>query len=269
MRTIRTVLIVDDEPRTREGVRKTLEAEWSGEIRVMTAGSAIEAATIMKENPIHLLITDIRMPEISGLELVENLREGGFKVVVILISGHAVFDYAQQAIELGVVQYLLKPLEKRVLVEAVKQAMELEKTRELQSTLEKVVDTRLLELNGGQASVCEPIEKAIRYVEEHLGEGLSLKEVADHVHLNASYFSHLFKERIGFTFSEYTSRRMLQKGKKLLLMTNLPVHEIAEQVGYQNSKSFIKVFKKYTGFSPGQFRKQMTEGTADIGRDEI
>ncbi|NOU74670.1 response regulator [Paenibacillus sp. LMG 31458] len=266
---MRTVLVVDDEPRTREGIRKTLEAEWDGEMRVLIAGSAAEAAAIMEENPIHLLITDIRMPEISGLAMVEDLRNHGFKPVVIVISGHAVFDYAQQAIRLGVAQYLLKPLGKRKLVEAVKQALELGKSREKQLTLEKVVDTRLLEMNGVEASVCEPIEKAKRYVEEHLDKGPGLKEVAEHVHLNASYFSFLFKEQMGFTFSEYISRRMLQKGKELLLMTPLPVQEIAEQVGYQNSKSFIKAFKKYTGFSPGQYRKQMTEGDTDIGRDEI
>lgn len=268
MTAIRTVLIVDDEPRTREGVRKTLDAEWAGELRLLTAGSAAEAMGIMEEQPVHLLITDIRMPEITGLAMVEAQLSRGIKPLVIVISGHAVFDYAQHAIRLGVVQYLLKPLEKRKLVEAVKQALDLDKSRERQQTLERVVDARLLEASGEDAPAGGPVEKAKRYVEERLGSAPGLKEVAEHVHLNASYFSYLFKEQTGLTFSEYVSRRKLQKGKELLLMTRLPVHEIAERVGYQNSKSFIKVFKEYMGTSPNQYRKRMPEDTAEIGRDE-
>jgi two-component system, response regulator YesN len=268
MGIIRNVLIVDDEPRTREGVRKTLEAEWSGQLQVLTAGSAAEASGIMEKQQIHLLITDIRMPEITGLAMVEDQRSRGFKPVVIVISGHAVFDYAQHAIRLGVVHYLLKPLEKRKLIEAVKQALELDKSRERQQTLEKVVDTRLLELNAGESPASEPVQKAKRYVEDRLGSPPGLKEVAEHVHLNASYFSFLFKEQTGLTYSEYIARRKLQKGKELLLMSHLSINEIAEQVGYQNSKSFIKVFKEYTGFSPSQYRKQMTDGEAGIGKEE-
>lgn len=268
MGTIRNVLIVDDEPRTREGVRKTLEAEWGDELRLLTAASAAEAMAIMEEDPIHLLITDIRMPEISGLSMVESQIGRGIKPVVIVISGHAVFDYAQHAIRLGVAQYLLKPLEKRKLVEAVRQALELEKTKKRQMTLERVVDAKLLDLNEGEAPACDSVEKAKRYVEERLHLAPGLKEVAEYVHLNASYFSQLFKEQTGLTFSDFLSRRKLQKGKELLLMSNLPIHEIAEQVGYQNSKSFIKVFKENTGLSPSQYRKQMTDDTSGIGENE-
>ncbi|WP_438446052.1 response regulator transcription factor [Gorillibacterium sp. sgz5001074] len=255
MATERTVLIVDDEPRTREGVRKTLEAEWSGELQVLTAASAAEAMAIMERQQVHLLITDIRMPEITGLSMVEEQRSRGYRPVVIVISGHAVFDYAEHAIRLGVVQYLLKPLEKRKLVEAVKQALELERSRERQSTMEKVVDRRLLELDGEDARVSEAVQKAKRYVEDHLGTSLGMREVSEHVHLNASYFSFLFKEQTGLTFSEYVTRRKLQKAKELLLATPLSVQDISEQVGYGNGKYFIKVFKEYAGMSPSQFRK--------------
>lgn len=265
MNLLKTVLVVDDEPRTRDGVKKTLEAELSGAVRVITAGSSAEACRVLEEEQVHLLITDIRMPEITGLALVENAQAKGCRPVVIIISGHAVFEYAHHAIRLGVFQYLLKPLEKRKLLETVEQALKLDESRNRQEAMEKMVDKALLELHeSGRGRFCEPVMKAIRYVESHIHAPLGLREVAEEVHLNASYFSFLFKEQTGMTFLEYVTRCKLQKAKELLLATALPVGEISTQVGYLTSKYFIKLFKENTGISPSQYRKQMTEDTGPI-----
>ncbi|WP_256592999.1 helix-turn-helix transcriptional regulator, partial [Pseudomonas sp. 2822-15] len=70
------------------------------------------------------------------------------------------------------------------------------------------------------------------------------------VHLNASYFSVLFKEQTGLTFSEYLTRRRMQVAKKLLFSTDLPIGVIAEKVGYQTAKYFIKLFKELEGHTP-------------------
>ncbi|MNY49749.1 Arabinose operon regulatory protein [compost metagenome] len=83
--------------------------------------------------------------------------------------------------------------------------------------------------------------------------------MASHIHLNPSYFSALFKEQTGFTFSEYVARSRIQKAKELLLQTRLTIADISEQVGYQTSKYFIKLFKEYEGTSPNQYRKQMMD----------
>lgn len=265
MNLLKTVLVVDDEPRTRDGVKKTLETDLSGAVRVITAGSAAEASRVLEEEQVHLLITDIRMPEITGLTLVEDTQAKGASPVVIIISGHAVFEYAHQAIRLGVFQYLLKPLEKRKLLETVEQALKLDQSRHRQQAMEKMVDPTLLELQErGEGRISEPVLKAMRYVEGHLQAPLGLREVADEVHLNASYFSFLFKEQTGLTFLEYVTRCKLQKAKELLLGTALPIGEIAEQVGYLTPKYFIKLFKENTGVSPNQYRKQMAEDNGPI-----
>lgn len=264
MNLLKTVLVVDDEPRTRDGVKKTLETSLSGEVRVITAGSAAEACRVLEEEQVHLLITDIRMPEITGLALVEDAQTKGCRPVVIIISGHAVFEYAHHAIRLGVFQYLLKPLEKRKLLETVEQALKLDESRHRQQAMEKMVDQALLELHESGGRICEPVMKAMRFVESQLQASLGLREVAEEVHLNASYFSFLFKEQTGMTFLEYVTRCKLQKAKELLLATALPVGEIAMQVGYQTSKYFIKLFRENTGMSPSQYRKQMTKDNGPI-----
>lgn len=254
MMNTKTILIVDDEDRTRQGLKKTLEI-WAAErFDIYSAPNGMEALEICRKRKVDLLITDIQMPQISGLQLLEALRDLSQIPVVIIISSYSEFEYAQRAIQLGVKNYLLKPINKKRLIEAVEQAMEAVESQERAGFIDKVVDKSLIEINK-EDTASTPIKEAMAYIQENITEQLSLREVASHVHLNPSYFSVLFKEQTNLTFSEYVTRKKLQNAKKILLTTNLPVEEIAEQVGYQTGKYFIKIFKEYEGITPSKFRK--------------
>src|SRR5690625_560656 len=95
------------------------------------------------------------------------------------------------------------------------------------------------------------------YVEDNFNADISLKGIAEIVHLNASYLSSLFKEELNMTFSEYLTRRRIQEAKRLLMQTDLTINEIAEKVGYQTAKYFIKIFKQYENTTPNSYRKSM------------
>ncbi|MFC5530627.1 response regulator transcription factor [Cohnella yongneupensis] len=265
MRT-KSILIVDDEPRTRQGLKTMLEKWGAGRYRIMTADNGQDALLTLAETAIDLMITDIRMPEISGLSLAAQIKENPalHQPSIILISGYAEFDYAQQAIQLGVVNYLLKPISKDKLIEAVEQALEAGEERSRVGMMRKFVDPQLLDSNVNNANLSESVRDALTYMEEHIERTVTLREVADHVHLNASYFSVLFKEQLKMTFSEFVARTKLQKAKEMLLTTKLPISEIAERVGYQTAKYFNKVFKEYEGQSPGQYRSGLTGEPSDV-----
>ncbi|MDQ0195846.1 response regulator transcription factor [Paenibacillus wynnii] len=258
----RTILIVDDEPRSREGMKKILGVWAAGKYEILTASNGTAAMQILEEIPVELMITDIRMPEISGLALVSQMREKQIQCQpsVILISGHAQFEYAQQAIQLSVVDYLLKPASREKLIASVESALKAGEEREHIVFMRKMTDPQLMAIRDEEAALSDPVRKAMHYVETHIEEAVSLQEVAGHVHLNGSYFSALFKEQCQITFSEYVARRKLQKAKELLLKTNLPIAEIASRTGYQAVKYFNKLFKEYEGMSPGRYRS-MRNGT--------
>lgn len=258
----RTILIVDDEPRSREGMKRILGVWAAGRYEILTASSGMAALQILEEIPVELMITDIRMPEISGLTLVSQMREKKIQrqPSVILISGHAQFEYAQQAIHLSVVEYLLKPASREKLIASVENALKAGEEQEHFVFMRKVTDPLLMAIRGEEAALSDPVRQALHYVEMHIEEAISLQEVAGHVHLNGSYFSSLFKEQCQMTFSEYVARRKLQKAKELLLKTNLPIAEIASRTGYQAVKYFNKLFKEYEGMSPGRYRA-MRNGT--------
>ncbi|SDZ56173.1 Helix-turn-helix domain-containing protein [Evansella caseinilytica] len=255
----KTILIVDDEPKTRNGLKKTLEvwAASSGKAEVLCAASGKEALEILAEKKVHLLLTDIRMPEMSGLKLLRYLENQQHRPVVIIMSAYSEFEYAQEAIRLGVLNYLVKPISKQKLIEAVKKALEAVESREQSGLIKKVVDEQLLHINAKEGQTKAVIKTAMRYVDENLQEKLSLREVAEVVHLNPSYFSALFKEQTNVTFSEYVTRRRLEAAKNLLCTTDMTIAEVAEKVGYQTAKYFIKLFKEYERQTPSQYRREV------------
>ncbi len=252
----KTILIVEDEPITLQGLRKTLVTWANGKYEVITTSNAHSAMEVLKQQKVHLLITDIAMPEITGLDMLKTLNENSNFPVVIIISAYSDFKYAQEAIELGVVSYLLKPINKQKLIEEVAKALKVEEKRHRVDIIEKVVDDRLVNLKAVD-HVEGAIKKAITYVDAHIQQQLSLKEVASHVHLNPSYFSVLFKEQTTITFSEYLTRSRVQKAKNLLLTTEFSVDQIAELVGYNTSKYFIKIFKEAEGVTPSKYKKKI------------
>lgn len=222
---------------------------------MITAANAEEAIERIDHEKIHVLITDIRMPEVSGLELLKKLKEKAKDPVVIVISAYSEFEYAHEALELGVVNYLLKPIAKEKLMEAIEKAIEIEKQREKTGMFNKIVDDKLLEMQQ-LSKYNRAVKEAMDYIDQHYDVELTLKEVAKQVHLNASYLSALFKEELQVTFSEYVTRKRMQEAKKLLLSTDLTIAEIAEKSGYQTSKYFIKLFKQFENMTPNSFRKQ-------------
>ncbi|MBP2241523.1 YesN/AraC family two-component response regulator [Cytobacillus eiseniae] len=256
----KNIVIVDDEPITRKGIQRTLESWSNGEFMIHIAESGEEVLRIAEEKKIHILLSDIRMPEMTGLQLLKNLKAKRMSPVVIVISAYSEFEYAQEALRLGVVNYLLKPVGKKKLIEAIEAAVQVMEKQQRVGMIEKVVDEKIINANAKMNSTKDTIRLAITYIDRHLKDELTQKNVAAHVHLNPSYFSVLFKEQVNLTFSEYVTRRRIQRAKELMISTNLTVNEVAYEVGYKTSKYFIKLFKEIEGVTPSTYRKTNNEG---------
>jgi len=256
---IKNILIVDDEPRTRQGLQRTLESWNNGEFKILIAESGEEVLQIAQTQPIHILLSDIRMPEMTGLQLLQNIRDKGLSPVVIVISAYSQFEYAQEALRLGVVNYLLKPISKSTLIEAVEDAVQILEKKLRAGIIEKVVDKKIVDATTKIDGTSNTIREAVTYIDEHIKDDITLTEVAAHVHLNPSYFSVLFKDEIKLNFSEYITRRRIQRAKELLLSTKLTINEVAEEVGYNTTKYFIKIFKEYEKMTPTAYRKTSNE----------
>lgn len=100
----------------------------------------------------------------------------------------------------------------------------------------------------------EITKKAIRYISHNFSRNLTLDEVADHVHLNPAYFSTLFKQSTGSSFKEYLNMVRIEESKRLLSNTDYSIIDISLATGFEDQSYFSKVFKKYTGLTPKQYR---------------
>ncbi len=98
------------------------------------------------------------------------------------------------------------------------------------------------------------IRRAIQYIAKNFSENIALEDVANEVHLNSSYLSSIFKEITGSSFTEYLNLVRVEESKRLLANTNYSIIDIAVATGFNSQSYFSKVFRKYTGLSPGQYR---------------
>lgn len=243
----KSILVADDEYNARMGVSFTLR-QWGDGCEVNVAENGLQALQYLRERRYDLLITDIRMPLMNGIELLEALSKENIGVPTILLTGFAEFEYAQQGIRLGAVDYLLKPIQQEPLIQAVERALMPAKGN---STPEDSGEAQHLTKSNNAY-----ILAALQYIHDLIGEPLAIKEVARHVHLNPSYLSVLFKEEAGLNFIEYVTRLRIKKAKELLLESDLGLDIISERIGLQTTSYFIRIFKKYEEVTPKQYREQ-------------
>jgi len=253
----RNILIAEDEMLTRNGLYKLL-TRWNGfDANVVLAedGEAALHTIWTSEQPFDVILTDIRMPKMNGLELLQRLEMENYGASMILLTGYADFEYARSALRLGALNYLLKPVAEDQLYKAVEEGLQTARDRRRQQSLNRRAQAYPELLEDDTDTVKNPhIREAIDYIDANLHLPLGVKDVADRIHLNTNYFSVLFKQETGISYSDYVARKRMRKAKEQLIRTDRKIYEIAELTGYVTASYFVKVFRELEGMTPKQFR---------------
>ncbi len=344
------LIIVEDEPILLNGLAKMIE-KTTREFHVIgKAGDAFEAIELITTLTPILVITDIRMPKMDGLELSSWIRNQQPEIKVIIASGYSDFAYAQQAIRLGVVDFLLKPVKPEELAKALakvkiliddrllvnaelpfqpeifsqfeelvqaiqlldpvkaidkftsfwrmlskgetntwhynlqraanilrniqKRFPEVEITSDLEwvdglfilapepeqliGYLKSQIQTFINKITDQRNSIGrQAVVKAKEFIESNYASEISLKEVAEAVFLNPSYFSQLFKETTGENFINYLTKIRIEKAMELLKQSDIKVYEVAQAVGYTDQAYFSRIFKQVVGLNPADYRRRL------------
>ncbi|MEH7379246.1 response regulator [Bacillus sp. JJ1533] len=245
---MKTILLVDDERWVRKALIWTINQLNLPLHVVHECSNGLEALDWVKENEVDLILTDIRMPIMDGIQFVKELESLNKSMDVVVISVHDEFQFVQQAIRSGVFDYLLKPIDEE----------------ELRACLEKWLNKSSTTKNKenevtGENLPASSIEKVLDYISKTPLNQLNLKDAANHVHMNPSYLSQLFKQQLNKKFVDYVTEIKIQESKKLLANTTLRMSEIADRLGYADVAYFSNNFKKITGLSPSDYRKSTVE----------
>ncbi|MDR2904160.1 MAG: response regulator [Clostridiales bacterium] len=261
------MIIADDEWVIRKYLTECFDWARLGVEIIGCCMNGNKAMDYMIESAPDLIITDIKMPGISGLELIEKICAMDSLVEIIVISGFKEFQYAQQAMRYGVTDYILKPICDEQLIEAVSRAIaRLNHKKQVQRIMQNIM---------GEASLDEPglISKVKAVVIENISNpNLTLRWIADKIlFVNVDYLSRRFVKETGERFSDFLTRVRMEKAKSSLQKSadKSYIAELAAGIGFGgNVKYFSKLFKTYTGLTPTRFfiehRKNGEDTNVDI-----
>ncbi|MGN7286089.1 response regulator transcription factor [Shouchella rhizosphaerae] len=235
------VVIVDDEPLMVEGMVQMVDWEANGAKVVGTAHSGDEALVLVEKEKPDLIFTDIEMPGMDGLDFLEAIKPISPDSLLFLFSAHTDFHYAKRALKLGVLDYLVKPVTVPMIEDALDRAF---------------VQERKLEQKGGgrpEKANHQAIRKALAFIAERYNHDITIEHVAEHIGMNASYFSTLFKKEMGVSYIKYVTKYRMGIAKQLLLMGE-KVMDVSEKVGYQSYRHFSETFKKQYQITPSELK---------------
>ena len=258
------VLIVDDEVLAVQGMLDGVNWEALGieTGKVLTAGSYTEAVRLFKNTYIDILISDIEMPGESGLRLIEYVNEHSPNTECIILTCHDEFDYARTAVRLNCIEYLLKPIRYQKLTEILLRTKEkIEERRrneQIRQYGQQYIDSLAKETRGDEVNAPD---NAVAYIDAHLSEELSVRELAARCFVSADHLTRMFKKKFGMTVSEYIQDKRISLAAELLRHKDLSISMVANTVGFGNYSYFTEQFKKRYGLTPREYQKR--EGRKD------
>ena len=184
----------------------------------------------------------------SGLELIEKVRNHYPFIHVIITSGFSDFEYAKSAIHFQVKEYLLKPIDIGELYEALK-------TIRIGLDEEQTVYSAAFSMIAAQSTPKEIADDLKNFILEHFSEDINLNLIANAINYSPSYLSRVFCQFYEMTPSQYLiNLRIYQAKHDLAYRPELSIRQIGEAVGYPDQGYFSRIFKKKTGMSPMRYR---------------
>jgi two-component system response regulator YesN len=229
------VLLVDDDREFREELRECLD-----EYDVIGAASGQEALKLLKRpNEIDLVLLDVMMPGPRGTEILKEIKARYPEQKVVILTGFSSKDVAIDALKGRADEYLEKPLD----IYRVKAA------------IAGLLEERELRESPDDHTTAGKIARVKRFLERNWHKKVCLKDVSGTVGLSDKYLSRLFKAETGDCFNDYALKVKIVEAKKLL-GKDWPVSDVAGRLGYQNTESFIRAFRKLTGRTPAEYRRR-------------
>lgn len=257
------VMIVDDEPIIVEGLSRSIAWDkWNCKV-VATAHDGLEGKKSIEEYRPDIIFMDINMPEMDGLSMIAAIKSQFPNLQICVLTGFRDFEYAREAIRLGVTRFLLKPSNMDELEEAISAMCANLKKKAITGEEE----TASSENSEGQAASDEDkkesasssfiVKNALTYIEENYKQKLTLGEVAEKTYVSQWHLSKLLNRHTGQSFSDILNHTRIEHAKELLKDPSLRIGDISEQVGFLDLAHFSRVFKKQEGVSANEYRNQI------------
>lgn len=256
-----SLLIIEDEPLIRKGIMTLIDFKALNIAQCFEAEDGEEGQAVFKAQNPDLVLLDINLPSISGMDLAESFKKLNPRVKIAILTGYDYFDYAVKALRIGVDNYVLKPVTKQDIALILKGLIEKIEQENIQSETSKSIDS-LFKLSQVDNHSNDSYKALIhtKLIENIHNSSFSLQTLSQELNLSPSYLSTLFKKIFAVPFQDFMLTLRLEKAKLLLLSGKYKIYEIAELVGFEDVNYFSTRFKKVYGISPKQFLQNARDG---------
>ena len=246
-----TMVIIEDEKIILKELVSTFDWSKLGITVIGTAEDGISGEKLIMESSPDIILTDIRLPLQDGLTMLSKCPSVDQNAIVL--SGYTDFGYTRRAIQIGVYDYLEKPVDDEELenvcgrlAERIRQEHMSEKQEEGTMRIELPTD-----FHNHQISC------AVTFIKENYEKPIGLSDAAAYVRLSENHLSTLFKEVTGINFLQYLNGYRLNMATDMMRKEGVNISEIAPRCGFANPGYFAKIFKRYYGMTPTQFRDSL------------
>ena len=246
------ILLVEDEPPIMRMVKSAIESadcDFCVTKSCMNGKSAVEA---LKDEHFDIVITDIKMPIMDGLQVARHIYENYAAMQVIILTAYADFSYAQKAIDYGVFGYVVKTDILETLPETIGKAIQklgAEESKEKEDTYEDIFG------------------RLQKYIEKNYMKRITLSDISQEIHANGNYLSRLYKRKTGQNLFDSINRMRLNRAKAYIAK-GYRIVEAAEAVGFEDISYFSRVFRKLEGCSPREYEREIRGRAAKEKEEE-
>lgn len=240
------VLIAEDEHLILEELTNMIPWQSMGLELIGQATDGLSALALLRKQQVDIFITDIRMPGRDGLSVIEEIKPL-YDIDCIIISGYQEFDYALRAIRLGVVDYLLKPVNEEALLKILRRIIENKKAAHGEKEeQDSGASTRDIQNKY--------VHDILEYIDQNYMNNITIHSLAEHLFISEGYVSRIFYRFMHKHLPEYLNEFRIMKAMRLLKTSNRKIYEIAAMVGYNDYRYFCIVFKNVTGKTPVEYK---------------
>ncbi len=243
------ILIVDD----NSEVRNYLKNELSGSFDVIEASNGVEGITAALENVPDIILSDIMMPEVSGLELCKTIKadERTSHIPIVLLTARQSDSYIKEGYEFGADAYITKPFNTSVLIAILNNLLESRKKLKEIFGKSPYIDIKKIAGNSADESF---LNNAIETIEESISNPeFNIDSLSDILKMSRRQLTHKIKTLTGQTVLEFVKTVRLNKGAKLLLSKDYSISEISYMLGYNVPANFSRSFSKQFGKTPTEY----------------
>ncbi len=250
------ILIVDDDYLVRAYLKEVIDWEAYGFEILEDVEDGENALEFLKGHEVDLMFTDISMPIMNGIELIKEVRKINDALRIVVLSCHDDFNYVKEALKNGADDYVLKndlnDSDSDVFMAKIKLLFD-ESGQQVNNPQSGKRDFEEDTLMTGVTNMT--VIQGIAYIKEHYKDSISLSDVSEHLGVNATYLSRIFKQETNMKFTDFMTKLRIEYAQELLKETNKKIKDISTECGFYEYRYFCNVFKKYTNLSPREFRK--------------